>query len=40
MGLKNADDSVCYIVGLRKDIRVKNGKQAGDTVIVTIIERD
>ena len=39
MGIKNADGSVCYIIGLRKDIRAKIGKQAGDTVKVTITER-
>ena len=26
MGLKNDDGSVCYIIGLRKDIRKKIGK--------------
>jgi hypothetical protein len=39
MGLRNADGSVCYIIGLRQDIRAKIGKQAGDTVHVTITER-
>lgn len=39
MGVKNADGSVCYIIGLRKDIRAKIGKQAGDTVKVIIRER-
>jgi hypothetical protein len=39
MGVKNADGSVCYIVGLRMDIRAKIGKQVGDTVKVTIKER-
>ncbi len=29
----------CHIIGLRKDIRTKIGKQAGDTVAVTIKER-
>jgi hypothetical protein len=38
MGIKNADGSVCYIVGLRKDIRAKTGKQPGDQVKVTITE--
>lgn len=38
MGVKNADGSVCYIVGLRKDIRAKIGKQAGDAVKVIIKE--
>lgn len=39
MGVKNADGSVCYIIGLRKDIRKKIGKQPGDSVKVTIIGR-
>ena len=39
MGIKNADGSVCYIIGLRKDIRAKIGKRAGDSVHVTIRER-
>ncbi len=39
MGIKNADGSVCYIIGLRKDIRAKIGKQPGDSVKVTIMER-
>ena len=28
----------CHILGIRKDIRAKIGKQPGDTVNVTIIE--
>lgn len=39
MGVKNADGSVCYILGLRRDIRAKIGKQPGDRVHVTIQER-
>ena len=39
MGVKNPDGSICYIIGIRKDIRAKIGKQPGDTVKVTIIER-
>lgn len=39
MGVKNADGSVRYIIGLRKDIRAKIGKQAGDTIKVIIKER-
>ena len=34
MGVKNPDGSVCYIIGIRKDIRAKIGKQPGDTVKV------
>lgn len=29
----------CHILGLRKDIRAQIGKQAGDTVCVTVYER-
>lgn len=39
MGIKNADDSICYLIGIRKDIRAKLGKQPGDSVHVTIRER-
>ena len=39
MGVKNADSSVCYIIGVLKDIRAKIGKQPGDTVRVTVTER-
>lgn len=39
MGVKNPDGSVCYIIGIRKDIRAKIGKQCGDLVSVTITER-
>ena len=38
MGVKNADGSVCYIIGILKDIRKQIGKQPGDTVHVTIEE--
>ena len=39
MGVKNADNSVCYIIGILKDIRAKIGKQPGDSVHVTVKER-
>ncbi|MBG9986164.1 DUF1905 domain-containing protein [Facklamia sp. DSM 111018] len=39
MGLKNSDGTICYIIGIRKDIRTKIGKKAGDTINVTIQER-
>lgn len=39
MGIKNGDGSVCYVIGIRKDIRKKIGKQPGDTVTVKIQER-
>ena len=40
MGVKNADGSVCYVVGILKDIRAKIGKQPGNMVKVTITERN
>ena len=40
MGVKNGDGSVCYIIGILKDIRAKIGKQPGDTVRVTVRERE
>lgn len=40
MGVRNEDGSICYIIGLRKDIRLKIGKQPGDKVRVTIRERE
>ena len=39
MGVKKPDGSVCYIIGVRKDIRSKIGKQPGDSVSVTIDKR-
>lgn len=36
---KNADGTVCYIIGLRKDIRAKIGKKPSDSVKVTVTER-
>lgn len=40
MGVKNTDGSICYIIGIRKDIRAKIRKQPGDKVWVTIRERE
>jgi hypothetical protein len=40
MGVRNKDGSVCYILGVRKDIRGKIGKQAGNSVSVTVRERE
>lgn len=40
MGLKNEDGSICYVIGIRKDIRAKIGKQPGEKVMVTIREQD
>ena len=39
MGLRNDDGSVCYIVGMPKDIRKRICRQPGDTVSVTLTER-
>ena len=39
MGIKNPDGSVCYIIGIRKNIRAKIGKQAGDLIKVALSER-
>ena len=36
MGVKNADGSICYIIGVLKDVRNKIGKQPGDVVRVTV----
>ena len=36
MGVKNPDGSICYIIGVRKDIRAQMGKQPGDSIRVTI----
>ena len=38
MGVKNEDGSVCYIIGVRKDIQAQLGKGPGDAVHVTIQE--
>ena len=40
MGVKNSDGSICYVIGVRKDIRARIGKQAGDTISVTIEKQD
>ena len=40
MGVKNPDGTICYIIGVRKDIRAKIGKQPGDSVQVAIRERE
>ena len=39
MGVKNPDGTVCYIIGLRKDIRARIGKGAGDRVWVELVSR-
>ena len=40
MGVKNPDGSVCWIIGVRKDIRAKIGKRPGDTVQVILQVRE
>jgi len=36
MGIKNTDSSICYIIGITKDIRQKIGKTYGDSIEVTL----
>lgn len=40
MGVKNPDGSICYIIGVLKDIRAKIKKQPGDTIHITLKERE
>ena len=40
MGVKNPDGSICYILGIRKDIRAKLHKSIGDVVAVTVTAID
>ncbi|MGL4484507.1 MAG: DUF1905 domain-containing protein [Anaerovoracaceae bacterium] len=40
MGVKNADGSICYIIGIQKAIRAKINKQAGEIIEVTVRERE
>ena len=40
MGVKNADGSICYIIGIPKALRQKIHKQGGETIRVTIQERE
>ncbi len=40
MGLRDEAGNICYVIGLRKDIRAKIGKQPGDPVQVTVRRRD
>ena len=39
MGLKNADGSICYIIGMLKAIREQLNKSQGDQVEVTVRPR-
>ncbi|MDR0473916.1 MAG: DUF1905 domain-containing protein [Treponema sp.] len=36
MGIKNKDGSICYILGIRKNIRQKINKNCGDMIKVKI----
>lgn len=36
MGVKNDDGSICYIIGVRKDIQQKMNKYPGDMITITI----
>lgn len=38
MGIKNEDGSICYIIGILKEIRKKIDKQAGEIISVTVKE--
>lgn len=40
MGVQDADGNICYVIGVRKDIRSRIGKQPGDRVLVTVRERE
>ena len=40
MGVKNADGSICYIIGVLKAIRNKLNKRDGDTIHVAIEEKE
>ena len=40
MGVKNEDGSICYIIGIRKDIRAKIDKQPGDIINAKITIKD
>lgn len=40
MGVKNPDGSICYIIGIRKDICTRIGKQPGDMVHVVVNQRN
>ena len=40
MGTKAENGEICYAIGVLKAIRKKLGKKDGDTIHVTILERD
>ena len=39
MGIKNEDGSICYIIGVRKDIQKQIGKGIGDVIHVALVPR-
>lgn len=40
MGVKDENGEICYVIGVLKAIRKKLGKKDGDTIHVTISERE
>ena len=40
MGVKNPDGSVCYVIGVKKDIRQALGRRDGEWIHVVIRERE
>ena len=40
MGAKDENGEICYVIGVLKAIRKKLGNKDGDTIHVTILERD
>jgi hypothetical protein len=40
MGVKNADGSICYIIGITRKIRAGIGKNFGDEVAVSFVLRE
>ena len=39
MGVRDAEGSVCYVIGVRKSIRARLGKRDGDHLHVVITQR-
>ena len=37
MGIKKEDGSICYIIGIRKDIQKQMGKGIGDVIHVVLV---
>jgi len=38
MGTKNSEGTICYVIGIRRDIRSRIGKKPGDSVKLTVRE--